>query len=55
MSALPAAQVFDSQMRFSTNNTVVEQTNFYADMAQAHQTTLRLSDVSDKIESYPPI
>lgn len=47
MSALPAAQVFDSQMRFSANNTVVEQTNFYADMAQAQVLTTTNIEGSD--------
>ena len=35
------------QMRFSANNTVVEQTNFYADMAQAQVLTTTNIEGSD--------
>ena len=39
MTALPGAQLFNSQVRFSANNTVIEQTNFYSDMAHAQLLT----------------
>ena len=38
LCALPGAQLFDSQVRFTANNTVIEQTNYYSDI---HSKTCR--------------
>ena len=39
MTAMPNSTLFDSQVRFVANNTVVEQTNYYSDMCQAQLLT----------------
>ena len=46
LCALPGAQLFDSQVRFSANNVVVEQTNFYSDMAHAQLLTTTSNESS---------
>ena len=39
MTAAPNSTLFDSQVRYVANNTVVEQTNFYSDVCQAQLLT----------------
>jgi hypothetical protein len=46
LCALPGAQLFDSQVRFTANNTVIEQTNYYSDMAHAQLLTTTTNDAA---------
>lgn len=39
MTAMPNSTLFDSQVRFVANNTVIEQSNFYSDLCQAQLLT----------------
>ena len=39
MTCMPNSTLFDSQVRFVANNTVVEQSNFYSDLCQAQLLT----------------
>jgi hypothetical protein len=39
MTAMPNSTLFDSQVRFVANNTVIEQSNYYSDLCQAQLLT----------------